>query len=82
MVAAALTLAQVELVAEAREQTIVLLVDEPGADLDREHLGRLLAEVARAPVQAFVTSLDPANLILPPAARAFHVEHAEVQALL
>jgi len=82
LVAAALTLAQVELVAEARGQTIVLLVDEPGADLDREHLGRLLAEVAAAPVQAFVTSLDSANLTLPPGARAFHVEHAEVQALL
>jgi hypothetical protein len=33
-------------------------------------------------VQAFVTSLDSANLTLPPGARAFHVEHAEVQALL
>jgi DNA replication and repair protein RecF len=82
LVAAALTLAQVELVAEARGQTTVLLVDEPGADLDREHLARLLAEVAAAPAQAFVTSLDPATVTLPTGARAFHVEHAEVQALL
>ncbi len=82
LVAAALTLAQVELVAEARGQTVVLLVDEPGADLDREHLARLLAEVAAAPVQSFVTSLDPGALTLPPGTRAFHVEHAEVQALL
>lgn len=82
LVAAALTLAQIELVAEARAQTVVLLVDEPGADLDREHLARLLAEVAAAPVQAFVTSLDRATVTLPAGARAFHVEHAEVQALL
>lgn len=82
LVAAALTLAQVELVAESREQTIVLLVDEPGADLDREHLARLLTDVADAPVQSFVTSLDPATVALPPGARAFHVEHAEVRALL
>jgi recombinational DNA repair ATPase RecF len=81
-VAGALTLAQVELVSEARAQTIVLLVDEPGADLDREHLARLLTEVAAAPAQAFVTSLDPTLVKLPPGARAFHVEHAEVQALL
>ncbi|MBL8200972.1 MAG: DNA replication/repair protein RecF [Chromatiales bacterium] len=82
LVAAALTLAQLELVAGARGQTVVLLVDEPGADLDREHLARLLTEVAAAPAQAFVTCLDPASMALPPGARAFHVEHAEVQALL
>lgn len=82
LVAAALTLAQVELVAEARGQTIVLLVDEPGADLDRDHLARLLQEVAAAPAQTFVTSLDPGAVALPEGARAFHVEHAEVQALL
>lgn len=82
LVAAALTLAQVELVAEARGQTVVLLVDEPGADLDREHLARLLAAVAEAPAQAFVTSLDPTSMALPAGARTFHVERGEVQALL
>ncbi len=82
LVAAALTLGQVALVAEARGQTIVLLVDEPGADLDRTHLARLLAAVAEAPAQSFVTSLDPAAVALPAGARAFHVERAEVEALL
>ncbi|MEO8223217.1 MAG: DNA replication/repair protein RecF [Gammaproteobacteria bacterium] len=82
LVAAALTLAQIELVAEARQQTVVLLLDEPGADLDREHLARLLADVARAPAQSFVTSLDPASVRLPDGGRVFHVEHAEVRALL
>ena len=82
LVAAALTLAQVELVAAALNRTVVLLLDEPGADLDRPHVGRLLAAVARAPAQAFVTSLEPAGLALPDGARAFHVEHAKVLALL
>lgn len=82
LVAAALTLAQVELVAAALSRTVVLLLDEPGADLDRTHVGRLLAAVARAPVQSFVTSLDPGGLTLPNSARAFHVEHAKVRALL
>lgn len=80
LVAAALTLAQVELVAEARGQTIVLLVDEPGADLDRGHLTRLLQEVAAARAQTFVTSLDPGAVALPEGARAFHVEHGSVEA--
>lgn len=82
LVAATLTLAQIDLVARSREQTVVLLLDEPGADLDREHLTRLLAAVAEAPAQAFVTSLDPAGLTLPEGARVFHVEHAEVRILL
>jgi DNA replication and repair protein RecF len=76
LVAAALTLAQVELVAQSRAQTVVLLLDEPGADLDQEHLARLLAIVADAPVQSFVTSLDPAGVTLPEGARAFHVERS------
>ena len=74
LVAAALTMAQVELVSESRAQTVVLLLDEPGADLDREHLTRLLEAIAEAPVQSFVTSLDPAGVPLPRDAQAFHVE--------
>jgi len=76
LVAAALTLAQVELVAQSRLQTVVLLLDEPGADLDRKHLAQLLEVVADAPVQSFVTSLDPTGVPLPKGARAFHVERA------
>jgi DNA replication and repair protein RecF len=82
LVAATLTLAQVQLVSACREQTVVLLLDEPGADLDRTHLARLLSAVADAPVQSFVTSLDPDAVVLPEGARVFHVEHAEVRILL
>ena len=76
LVVAALTLAQVELVATSRAQTVVLLLDEPGADLDRANLARLLEVVADAPVQSFVTSLDPQAVSLPKDARTFHVERA------
>ena len=76
LVAAALTLAQVELVAESRAQIVVLLLDEPGADLDREHLARLLEVVADSAVQSFVTSLDSTAVPLPRDARTFHVERA------
>lgn len=82
LIAAALTLAQLQLVADHRDHAVVLLLDEPGADLDREHLQRLLTRVAEIPAQAFVTSLDPDNLTLPPAARLFHVEHSKVRLLL
>jgi DNA replication and repair protein RecF len=76
LLAATLTLAQVELVAQSRAQTVVLLLDEPGADLDREHLARLLEAVADAAVQSFVTSLDPTAVLLPKDARTFHVERS------
>ena len=74
LIAAALTIAQLELVAKARAQPVVLLLDEPAADLDREHLARLLAAVGESPFQSFVTALDSSGLRLPEAARAFHVE--------
>ena len=76
LVVAALTLAQVQLVATSRAQTVVLLLDEPGADLDRGNLARLLEVVADAPVQSFVTSLDPSAVPLPKDAHTFHVERA------
>ncbi len=76
LVVAALTLAQVQLVSTSRAQTVVLLLDEPGADLDRGNLTRLLEVVAEAPVQSFVTSLDPTAVPLPKDAHTFHVERA------
>jgi DNA replication and repair protein RecF len=78
LVVAALTLAQVELVARSRAQTVVLLLDEPGADLDRGHLARLLEAIADSAVQSFVTSLDPTLVPLPKDARTFHVERAGI----
>lgn len=74
LIAAALTIAQLELVAKTRVQPVVLLVDEPAADLDREHLALLLAVVGESPFQSFVTALDSSGLKLPEGARAFHVE--------
>ncbi len=82
LLAAALTLAQIQLVSTRLGRPIVLVVDEPAADLDRRHLGALLDAIRQAPVQAFVTALDATTLPLANDARVFHVEHGEVRALL
>lgn len=82
LVAAALTLAQVEAVSASRSGEAVLLVDEPGADLDRRHLARLLEAVWASPAQVFLTTLDSSQVPPPPGGRLFHVEHAEVRPLL
>ena len=74
LIAAALTIAQLEIVAKARGQPVVLLLDEPAADLDREHLALLLAVVGQLPFQSFVTALDSSGMKLPEGAREFHVE--------
>ena len=82
LVVAALTLGQIEVVSAALGRPVILLVDEPGADLDRNHLAKLLSALVTAPIQAFVTSLEPDLLPLPESGRLFHVEQGTVRALL
>jgi DNA replication and repair protein RecF len=82
LVVAALTLAQIEVVASALGQPVILLVDEPGADLDRPHLRKLLSAVLAAPAQTFLTSLEPELLSIPDSGRLFHVEQGSVRPLL
>lgn len=82
LVVAALTLAQIQVVAEALGRPVILLVDEPGADLDRPHLQKLLSAVLAAPAQTFLTSLEPELLPMPESARLFHVEQGSVRPLL
>jgi DNA replication and repair protein RecF len=82
LLSAALAIAQVEQVAAARERRVVLLVDEPAADLDRDRLARLLSALAAAPAQILVTALDTAAMDLPAGATTFHVERGEVRSLL
>jgi DNA replication and repair protein RecF len=82
LVVAALTLGQIEVVCEALGRPVILLVDEPGADLDRKHLAKLVSAIAAAPLQAFVTSLEPDLLAIPQSGRLFHVEQGTVRALL
>jgi DNA replication and repair protein RecF len=82
LLAASLLLAQVEDVAAALQRNVMLLVDEPAADLDSDHLGRLQAALCAVPAQVFVTALHPEALAVPAGGRTFHVEHGEVRRLL
>jgi DNA replication and repair protein RecF len=82
LLAAALSLAQTEQVSERLGRRVVLLVDEPAADLDQVHLGRLLQALARAPAQLFITTLDGTRLEWPSEATLFHVEHGLVRCLV
>jgi DNA replication and repair protein RecF len=84
LAAAALLLGQLRCDAEQGSPVAALLVDDPAAELDLEHLERLLSEIVELPAQLFVTALDPANpaLAILPEGHRFHVEHGAVTRLI
>jgi DNA replication and repair protein RecF len=82
LLAAALVLAVCQVVAAEDGRSIVLLVDEPAADLDAQHLSRLMKCLLATPAQIFIAAIDANGLLLPSAKMMFHVEHGCAKALL
>jgi DNA replication and repair protein RecF len=79
LLAAGLTLAQLEVQETDRPGRSALLLDDPAAELDAANLSRLLACVRDLPVQLLVTSLRADVAGLPEAGRMFHVEQGHVR---
>jgi DNA replication and repair protein RecF len=75
LLACAMVLAASETAQTALERPLLLLLDDPGAELDREALGRLMQRVAGLGCQVVATSLEPDAPLFPARARTFHVEH-------
>ena len=75
LLASAMVLAAAETAQTALERPLLLLLDDPAAELDGEALGRLLEAVRSLGCQVVATSLDRGALELPPSTRLFHVEH-------
>ncbi len=79
LLASGLVLAQLSLFAMEREKPAVLLLDDPGAELDENSLGRLLEYARSVPAQRFITALDR-RLIVPGEETAmFHVEPGKIE---
>jgi recombinational DNA repair ATPase RecF len=74
MILAATEIAQVVL-----ERPLLLLLDDPAAELDRDSLGRLMRRVAGLGSQVIATSLERDESLFPAAPRVFHVEHGALQ---
>ncbi len=73
LLAASLILAQLQVLATAGQRRAVLLLDDPGAELDRRRVAGLIAAVQQLDLQLFIAALDRANL--PELdARTFHME--------
>lgn len=78
LLASAMILAATDTAQVALERPLLLLLDDPAAELDKESFGRLMSAVAGLGCQVVATSLDPAALMFPEAPVMFHVEQGVV----
>jgi DNA replication and repair protein RecF len=74
MIIAAAQTAQIAL-----ERPLLLLLDDPGAELDGDSLARLMRRVVGLGSQVIATSLEPNAPLFPAAAKTFHVERGVLQ---
>ncbi len=75
LLASAMILAATETAQTALERPLLLLLDDPAAELDGDSLSRLMDAVSGLGCQVVATSLAPDALLVPPGAAVFHVEH-------
>lgn len=80
LLASAMILAATEIAQTALERPLLLLLDDPAAELDGDSLGRLMAAVEGLRCQVIATSLTRAALELKQDAAVFHVEHGHISA--
>jgi len=77
--ACTMILAATEVVQAALEQPLLLLLDDPAAELDEEALDRLMSHVFGLGSQIIATALDVETLRFPGPAAVFHVERGDLQ---
>ena len=78
LVAVAMTLAQLTLLREATQATPTLLLDDPAAELDGDHLRRFIQQVMQLQPQLVLTSLHAESHLFGTPDRVFHVEQGRV----
>jgi len=75
LLASAMILAATDTAQTALERPLLLLLDDPAAELDAESLSRLLEAVLGLGCQVVATSLEKGALSTPIGSATFHVEH-------
>jgi DNA replication and repair protein RecF len=78
LMAVALTLAQLRLLKVVSGTTPTLLLDDPAAELDAEHLRHFVRQIAPLECQLVITSLHPETTAFGTPDRVFHVERGRV----
>ena len=80
LLASAMILAATETAQTALERPLLLLLDDPAAELDADSLSRLLEAVIGLGCQVVATSLEKNTLSVPHGTAMFHVEHGILSA--
>jgi len=81
LLASALILAATEVVQSHLERPLLLLLDDPAAELDNDSLTRLMAAVVALDCQVIATSLDRDLVLFPEPPTMFHVELGRLERL-
>ncbi len=79
LLACAMVLAASETAQAALEKPLLLLLDDPAAELDGDSLGRLMGRVAALGCQVIATSLEADAALFDDPAALFHVEHGALE---
>ncbi len=79
LLASAMILGATEAVQEELGQRLLLLLDDPAAELDQRSVGRLFQAALDTGAQIIATSLSRDALPLPDRTRVFHVEHGRIE---
>lgn len=74
LLASAMVLAAAETAQSALERPLLLLLDDPAAELDADSLRRLMDQIVALGSQVIATSLEPGALEFPREPARFHVE--------
>ncbi len=79
LLACALILTATDLVQTELERPLLLLLDDPAAELDSGSVERLMHNVFSIGCQVVATALEPDRLMFPEAPAMFHVEQGELR---
>ncbi|MFQ6006776.1 MAG: DNA replication and repair protein RecF, partial [Woeseia sp.] len=79
LLASAMVLAAAETAQAALDRPLLLLLDDPAAELDESSLERLMRGVFRLDCQVIATALEADAVEFPARPALFHVEHGELQ---
>lgn len=81
LLACTMVLAAAEVVQSRLERPLLLLLDDPAAELDAESLERFMTAVAGLGCQVVATALHPGDKLFPESPTQFHVEQGTVRAV-
>lgn len=79
LLASAMILAAAEVVQSHLEKPLLLLLDDPAAELDSRALSRLMSGVVGLGCQVVATALEAERPLFPSPPATFHVEHGSIQ---